>query len=74
MMAPISSTNLFQNTYKDGKISQNAVGKVTNALGRFSRLPGAQEEGVRRQESEVRRKNVDDARSFPSSFSPISSC
>jgi hypothetical protein len=42
MMAPISSTNLFQNTYKDGKISQNAVGKVTNALGRFSRLPGAQ--------------------------------
>jgi hypothetical protein len=41
MMAPISSTNFYQNTYKDGKISQNAAGKVTNALGRFSRLPGA---------------------------------
>jgi hypothetical protein len=41
MMAPVSSTNFYQNTYKDGKISQNAAGKVTNALGRFGRLPGA---------------------------------
>jgi len=41
MMAPTSSTNFYQNTYKEGKISQNAAGKVTNALGRFSRLPGA---------------------------------
>ena len=41
MMAPVSSTNFYQNTYKDGKISQNAAGKVSNALGRFSRLPGA---------------------------------
>lgn len=41
MMAPTSSTNFYQNTYKDGKISQNAAGKVSNALGRFGRLPGA---------------------------------
>jgi hypothetical protein len=41
MMAPVTSTNFYQNTYKDGKITQNAAGKMTNALGRFSRLPGA---------------------------------
>ncbi|HUA84633.1 MAG TPA: hypothetical protein VMB85_12285 [Bryobacteraceae bacterium] len=41
MMAPVSSTNFYQNTYKDGKITQNAAGKVSNALGRFSHLPGA---------------------------------
>jgi len=41
MMAPVSGTNFYQNTYKDGKISQNAAGKVSNALGRFGRLPGA---------------------------------
>jgi hypothetical protein len=41
MMAPISGTNFYQNTYRDGKISQNAAGKVTNALSRFSHLPGA---------------------------------
>jgi len=41
MMAPVASTNFYQNTYKDGKISQNAAGKVSNALGRFGRLPGA---------------------------------
>jgi hypothetical protein len=35
MMMDISSSNLFQNTYKDGKISQNALGK----LSRFH-LPG----------------------------------
>ena len=41
MMAPVTGTNFYQNTYKDGRISQNAAGKVTSALGRFSRLPGA---------------------------------
>ena len=41
MMAPVTGTNFYQNTFKDGKITQNAAGKVTNALGRFSRLPGA---------------------------------
>jgi hypothetical protein len=41
MMAPVSGTNFYQNTYRDGKISQNTAGKVTNALSRFSRLPGA---------------------------------
>lgn len=40
MMAPISGTNPYQNTYKDGKISQNVAGKVTGALSRFGRLPG----------------------------------
>ena len=40
MMAPITSTNIYQNTYKDGRITQNAAGKVTNALGRFGRFPG----------------------------------
>ncbi len=41
MMAPISGTNFYQNTYRDGKITQNAAGKMTNALSRFSHLPGA---------------------------------
>lgn len=41
MMAPVASTNFYQNTYKDGKITQNAAGKVSNAFGRFSHLPGA---------------------------------
>ena len=41
IMAPVSSTNFYQNTYKDGKITQNALGKGVGALGRFSHLPGA---------------------------------
>jgi hypothetical protein len=41
LMAPVSSTDLYQNTYKDGKITQNAFGRGIGALGRFSRLPGA---------------------------------
>jgi len=41
IMAPVSGTNFYQNTYKDGKISQNALGKVSNGLNRFSHLPGA---------------------------------
>jgi hypothetical protein len=41
VMAPVSGTDYHQNTYKDGKISQNAASKVNSALGRFSRLPGA---------------------------------
>jgi hypothetical protein len=41
VMAPVSGTNFYQNTYKDGKISQNALGKLNNGLNRFSHLPGA---------------------------------
>ena len=40
MMAPISSSNLYQNTYKDGKISQNALGKSKSIFGKVGRLPG----------------------------------
>jgi hypothetical protein len=39
MMVDVSSANVFQNTYKDGKITQNALGRM---VGRFNRLPGAQ--------------------------------
>jgi hypothetical protein len=35
LMVDVTSSNLFQNTYKDGKITQNALGKIS----RF-RLPG----------------------------------
>jgi hypothetical protein len=42
IMAPVSGSNYFQNTYKDGKISQNAAGKIVKGLDRFSHLPGAQ--------------------------------
>jgi len=42
IMAPVSGTNFYQNTYKEGKISQNALGKLNNGLNRFSHLPGAQ--------------------------------
>ena len=38
MMVDVSSSNMFQNTYKDGKITQNALGRM---VGRFNRLPGA---------------------------------
>ncbi len=41
IMAPVSGTNFYQNTYKEGKISQNALGKINNGLNRFSHLPGA---------------------------------
>jgi hypothetical protein len=43
VMAPVTGTNYFQNTYKDGKITQNALGKINSGLGRLSRLgvPGA---------------------------------
>lgn len=43
MMAPVSGTNYYQNTYKDGKITQNAAGKISKKLDRFSHLgiPGA---------------------------------
>jgi len=41
VMSPVSGTDFHQNTYKDGKISQNTASKVNSALGRFSRLPGA---------------------------------
>jgi hypothetical protein len=41
VMAPVSGTNFFQNTYKEGRIQQNALGKLNNGLNRFSHLPGA---------------------------------
>jgi hypothetical protein len=41
VMAPVSGTNFFQNTYKEGRINQNALGKLNNGLNRFSHLPGA---------------------------------
>jgi hypothetical protein len=41
IMAPVSGSNFYQNTYKEGKISQNALGKMTSGLNRFNRLPGA---------------------------------
>jgi hypothetical protein len=41
VMAPVSGTNFFQNTYKEGRISQNALGKLNSGLNRFSHLPGA---------------------------------
>ncbi len=40
MMAPVSSTNFYQNTYRDGKITQNAVGKGKSILDRMNHLPG----------------------------------
>ena len=40
MMAPVSSTNLFQNMYKDGKVSQNALGKSRKFLDRVNHMPG----------------------------------
>lgn len=42
IMAPVSSTNFFQNTYKEGKITQGTLGKLNSGLTRFSHLPGAQ--------------------------------
>jgi len=41
VMAPVSGTNFYQNTYKEGKISQNALGKLNSGLTRLGRLPGA---------------------------------
>ena len=40
MMAPISSSNLYQNTYRDGKITQNALGKSKSLFSKVGRLPG----------------------------------
>ena len=45
IMAPVSGTNYFQNTYKEGKITQNAAGKIVHGLDRFNHLPGAQAPG-----------------------------
>ncbi len=41
IMAPVTGTNYFQNTYKEGKITQNAAGKLIKGLDRFNHLPGA---------------------------------
>jgi hypothetical protein len=41
VMAPVSGSNFFQNTYKEGRITQNTLGKINNGLNRFSHLPGA---------------------------------
>jgi hypothetical protein len=40
MMAPVSSTNFYQNTYKDGKIAQNAIGKSKRWLDKAGHIPG----------------------------------
>ncbi len=40
MMVDVTSANVYQNTYKEGKITQNALGRFTRGLGR---LPGAQQ-------------------------------
>ncbi len=40
MMAAVTSSDLYQNTYKDGKIDQNFAGKSRGALTRLGRLPG----------------------------------
>lgn len=40
MMTPASGTNMYQNTYKDGKTSQNSIGKADGWLRKASRLPG----------------------------------
>jgi hypothetical protein len=41
IMAPVSGSNYFQNTYKEGKITQNTAGKIVKGLDRFNHLPGA---------------------------------
>ena len=41
IMAPVTGTNYFQNTYKEGKITQHAAGKFVKGLDRFNHLPGA---------------------------------
>jgi hypothetical protein len=38
IMSPVSSTNPYQNTYKDGKITQNALGKGLGVLDRAKHL------------------------------------
>src|SRR5258708_5823793 len=40
MMVPVSNTNLFQNTYKDGKMTQGAVGAFTRFRQKASVIPG----------------------------------
>jgi len=44
LMVPAGSANLFQNIYKDGKLTQNAAGKVQKATstagGIFHKIPG----------------------------------
>lgn len=40
MMTPTTSTNMYQNTYKDGKITQNSLGKADGWLRKARRLPG----------------------------------
>jgi hypothetical protein len=45
IMAPVSGSNYFQNTYKEGKITQNTAGKIVKGLDRFNHLPGAQAPG-----------------------------
>jgi hypothetical protein len=41
VMGPSTQSTIYQSTYKDGKISANLAGKMSNGLNRFSRLPGA---------------------------------
>jgi hypothetical protein len=39
MMVPVANNDIFQNTYKDGKVSQNAIGKSTSFIKGFH-VPG----------------------------------
>jgi hypothetical protein len=44
MLVPITTSNLYQNTYKDGKMNQNAVAKLskwTHSIPGGSSIPGA---------------------------------
>jgi hypothetical protein len=40
VLSPTTTTALGQNTYKDGKISQNAAVKAKSAFGKLGRIPG----------------------------------
>ncbi len=40
VMAPVSTTNVYQNAYVDGKITQNAAAKVKKGFSKFGKVPG----------------------------------
>jgi hypothetical protein len=46
MMAPVSSTNMYQNTYKNGKITQNVIGQGLKAVKIWNHLPGATQQNT----------------------------
>jgi hypothetical protein len=41
IMSPVSQRNIFQSTYKEGKINQSALAKSTRALDRFNHANGS---------------------------------